>query len=380
MSFSANLKLAEQNKVCTVCKSTFCSVDVCRQCYKTPEGKCAHTKLTLAKRRITCQEKYGEGITNPMHSTQVREKLKKTFRDKYGVDNPMFNAKVKKKHQVNTLAGHNTEEYKQKARDIRNAPGFMEKVIASTIKTNLERYGVTNPMLSTEGRRPYEKATKKWKTPKGRKKTGALSRDTIRQKYGVDNPFQADVVKTKIRETMLEKYGVEHALQDPKIKRRAMVAASKAKACVKTCKIKGRTFKYQGYEKPMLELCVDRYGVDNVISHGDVLPIPVNDITHTLPDIFIESTNTYIEVKSAWSLVSNKRTFYWLRERARHLHESKYHLRWALCSEKEVLAVFPYKWWDIPAKGFLRELCSRIPDRQQREIKKFVKNWKTHES
>ena len=33
--------------------------------------------------------------------------------------------------------------------------------------------------------------------------------ETTRKKYGVDNVFQADLIKKKIRETMLKKYGVD---------------------------------------------------------------------------------------------------------------------------------------------------------------------------
>ena len=43
--------------------------------------------------------------------------------------------------------------------------------------------------------------------------TAKLRHETCLARYGAENPFACDSIKSKIRETMLERYGFEHALQ-----------------------------------------------------------------------------------------------------------------------------------------------------------------------
>ena len=74
------------------------------------------------------------------------------------------------------------------------------------------------------------------------------------EKYGVENPFQSDVIKDKIKQTNLERYGVEHALQSEAIKN----------------KFKQTSLKRYGVENPMQldsikekskQTCLNKYGV-----------------------------------------------------------------------------------------------------------------------
>ena len=40
-------------------------------------------------------------------------------------------------------------------------------------------------------------------------------KNTVKDRYSVDNVFQTQEVKDKIKKTMLERYGVEHNMQHP---------------------------------------------------------------------------------------------------------------------------------------------------------------------
>lgn len=77
-------------------------------------------------------------------------------------------------------------------KDCRKAGAWLQRK-----STNLQKFGVENPFQSQE--------------IKDKIKTILVS------KYGVDNPMKADVFNDKAHKTMLEKYGHSHALQAPAI-------------------------------------------------------------------------------------------------------------------------------------------------------------------
>jgi len=73
---------------------------------------------------------------------------------------------------------------------------YMEGYKSKIEKTNLKKYGATNPL--SKGTVSYEKRNK-----------------TVKEKYGVDNVFQHPLVKEKIQHTNIEKYGAySHLCKD----------------------------------------------------------------------------------------------------------------------------------------------------------------------
>jgi hypothetical protein len=110
-------------------------------------------KVSAEKRSKTNKKRYG-GKT-PMSSPKVREKVKQTIKEKYGVDS------------------------------VFNIDGVKEK----TIKTNLERYGTK---WSSQSEVIKEK-----------------SKNNLFDKWGVDCTQKLDFVKNKTKKTNLEKYGSE---------------------------------------------------------------------------------------------------------------------------------------------------------------------------
>jgi hypothetical protein len=97
-------------------------------------------------------------------SNIVKERIKKSFIEKYGVDNPMKHTETKNK----------------------------------VIKTNITKYGVDNPLKS-------EIIRQKIKT-------------TVELKYGVDNPFKSDLVVEKIRKINLDRYGFDNVSKSDVVK------------------------------------------------------------------------------------------------------------------------------------------------------------------
>ena len=81
-------------------------------------------------------------------------------------------------------------------------------------------------------------------------------KDVCNIKYGVDNPFQMESVKTKSKETLIEKYGVEHPMH---------LEATKDKIKDTCLKKYGKTSytKTKEFNEVTKKVCMKKYGVDH---------------------------------------------------------------------------------------------------------------------
>lgn len=77
---------------------------------------------------------------------------------------------------------------------------------------------------------------------------------------------------------------------------------------IKCRKIKGKVFKYQGYEEPTLLELSKKYNINNIITGCDTknrkrIHYKINGVDSTyIPDFYIRKANLLIEVKSDWTL------------------------------------------------------------------------------
>ncbi len=146
---------------------------ICQKCgnefsiKKSAATKLQKTFCTDCRRKETMFQKYG--VENPF---QDKEKIKKAVLEKYGVDNPSKLDFVKEKKQ-STMISH------------------------FGVKYNFQRECVKEKLV--------EDAEENFKKLK----------ESIKQKYGVDNPSQLDFVKEKKKKTCLKHFGVEFAAQRP---------------------------------------------------------------------------------------------------------------------------------------------------------------------
>ena len=139
-------------------------------------------------------KKYGEDIVNVSQVKEIQDKIKATWKEKYGVDNP------------------------NKSKEIQ------DKIKA----TNVERYGAENPFASKEIK---EKIKKIWQEKYGKDITNPFQVESIKEKvkatwqekYGEDivNISQVKEIQDKIKATNVERYGVKNAMQNEKIKEKA---------------------------------------------------------------------------------------------------------------------------------------------------------------
>lgn len=114
---------------------------------------------------------------NPMHKEEVKEKIKQTNLEKYGVEHHWANDSIKNKRKENNLSKYGVEYVFQ-----------LEEVKEKIKQTNLEKYG-------------YDHNSK---VPKIKEKRQA----TNRKKYGGNSPASSLEVRNKMKNTSIEKYGV----------------------------------------------------------------------------------------------------------------------------------------------------------------------------
>ena len=161
-----------------------------------------------------------------------KEKVRNTNLERYGVENPILNEEIKEKVRNTNLERYGVEN------------SFLNEEIKEKIRnTNLERYGVENPFLNEEIKEKI--------------------RNTNLERYGVENPFLNEEIKEKIRNTNLERYGFEYSAQNEEIKQ----------------KIKNTNLEKYGVEYPfqsdeiqekVKQSILDIYGVEFITQHPDV--------------------------------------------------------------------------------------------------------------
>lgn len=130
------------------------------------------------------------------------------------------------------------------------------------------------------------------------------TKETLRKKYGVDNPLQSKKIRDKIKQTCLERYNVEHPMQNLEIFEKCMngqqQTAYKYKEYISPS---GKIYKVRGYEGMVINYLIQA-GIteDDLTNLRDKIPTIEYEFNGKkrkyYPDIFIRSKNMLIEVKS----------------------------------------------------------------------------------
>lgn len=234
------------------------------------------------------------GFSSPAQNPEVIEKRRKTYEKKTGYKHPSQNPEVKeKKIQTNRKKRGVDTPFQD--------PGSMEKA-KITIK---EKYGVEYPSQSAEIREKARKTNKErtgygnsGQDPKSQKK----ARETYEKKTGHKHPFADPGVQEKIKNTHLKRRGVPYAMQDPKVLAKNRKSAGKIKTYIFPS---GREMVCQGWEPQAVELLLS----EGVSEEDIISPLETGmtvkyhhrvDRVYT-PDLYVVSTNTFVEVKSTYT-------------------------------------------------------------------------------
>ena len=256
------------------------------------------------------------------NNSQVRNKAKETMVSKYGVENPSLSNELSKKRERTVRKRYGVKNAFQSAELMKKARNTMK-----------ERYGVENPSQSKEILdRKKETSLRNcgyshWTQDPNQQdrlrpfsqKTMKKARNTMKERYGVENPFYLKSVQNRIKKTMLERYGATNIFGSEGFSERS------AETCKERygkypwemnnpfgCKLykdkNGKVHHVQGHEPWALGWLESRpYKVRVVTGSGNVPTIryQINGKTHRYyPDIvaYTKTTKKIIEVKSDYTL------------------------------------------------------------------------------
>lgn len=195
-------------------------------------------------------KKYGK--KNILQVTEIKEKIKKTMLNRYGVD-------------------HNSKG------------SFKEKRVLSCIKKYNKNY-----YLQTED---AKQKNKKY----------------CFEKYGVTHYSKTNEFKNKYKKTCIEKFGVEHPMHDPYIIEEVLKKLHKFKDYLLPS---GKIIHVMGYENVALDFLLKKYNENDILTEKHKIreitgPIEYDSITKRkriyFPDFFNIKENMIIEVKSTWT-------------------------------------------------------------------------------
>lgn len=234
-------------------------------------------------------------------------------------------------------------------------------------RSNMTKYGVSNPMKLNSVRRRHAKAI----NAIDREASVAKARRTNQKRYGADNPMHSKRVKAKHQEavdqidyaaaaaktriTCLERYGVTNASKDPDVVRKILSASASTK---KYTASNGKTYTLQGYEPLALEQLLSKFPSKAIEAHPDGFDLGPFSFH---PDFYIKSRQTYVEVKSEFTLlrgvkgfkITDARTPYQLnRAKARLCEEKGIRVLWLIVFPKlGKTAMLPKDWHTMTRKS-----------------------------
>lgn len=259
------------------------------------KGSCKatyHEQVMMEKYGTTNYAKTNE-FKNTMISKRkdIEKKKKQTCLEKYGVDNPMKDNKIKKK-----LENKMIETFGVKTNLMCLSEESIEKRDMTRSSTEFRK------RLSMEVQNRHDSYSKDEKEALHNK-----SKETLIKTFGsLENAYKEKHERAK--KTFVEKYGVENPQQNPEIHEKTQ----KNRYNFKEFKMpSGKIVKVQGYEDKALNYIFNNsiYSEDQIELRRKEMPeiwYDDNGVKRRyFPDIYIESENKIIEVKSIYTMESN---------------------------------------------------------------------------
>ena len=291
LSKYSQCKINVKCDICGKCKTILFSNYTKQTNNNTNDYYCSDCKKIKTKN--TCLEKYG--VDCPMKTNKVKNTLKQNNILKYGVENVFQSEKIKEKIKETNLIKYGKPFYNNRKKSKKTCikkygvgnPLQNKKIKEKVKKTCLEKYGVMSYMNT----KMFRKASidyinmNKYKMCKNRK-------DTTNKKYGVENVFELEHIKEKIKKTCLEKYGVEYPAQNE------FIFLKTQKSRFKIKKYKDSDIFSQGtYEKDFLEKFYERIK----IKRSKPIIYFFNKKNHYYhPDFYLPEFNLIVEIKSKY--------------------------------------------------------------------------------
>lgn len=222
-----------------------------RTCLERYGDTCAvNSEHSRKKARKTCLEKYG--VEHYAQSDEFKEQFKKTMLERYGVENPLQSEEIKKRAQTT-----NIERYGG------IAPTCDPEIMKKAIDTMIDRYGGVGMGGSLSDRIRKTMTERYGGCGSGSDIIKEKVLQTNLERYGVENPLQSEEIKAKVRQTNLERYGVECTLNNPDVHRK-VIASNIERYGVEN------PFASEEVQQTIRDTLMERYGVDNPLKSDEI--------------------------------------------------------------------------------------------------------------
>lgn len=142
----------------------------------------------------------------------LKNKIKKSFLEKYGVENPLQSSIIQNKRKKIFLEKYGVEHQSQ-----------LTKVKEKRKQTNIERYGVTTNLLDKDVKEKIKQTNLKKFGVEHNSQSEIIKekkRKTNLEKYDVSCNFKSDIFKKQSQITTLKKYGVKHSSLSSEIRKK----------------------------------------------------------------------------------------------------------------------------------------------------------------
>jgi hypothetical protein len=272
-------------------------------------------KCTIEKREATMLKRYG--VVSALQSASIKEKKNKSCLNKYGVEHTFAHESVKEKIKKTALEKYGVE-YILQAKSVRDKGAETMKELYGSehaiqnpeikekrVQTNISRFGVENALQSPEVlQRRKETNLERYGTDEVLKikELQEQIKNTMIETYGAANPLQCPEIKAKKDKTCEELYGDKDIMHNPEIFEKVVKSAFKRKEYKLPS---GKIIMYQGYENIAYNKLLETIGEDDFTNDIKKMPkviYTLNDKSHRYyPDIYIQSQNKIIEVKSPYT-------------------------------------------------------------------------------
>jgi len=226
-----------------------------------------------------------------------KQKIVKTNLIKFGVTNPMQNENIKNKLKQSILNKYGVEHILK-----------LEKIQQQIREKSMHKYGVPYVLQSSVIKeKSIETNLKKYgvKNPQQNKEIKEKTMQTNLIKYGNKSPTGNNIIKQKVIQTNLERYGVPHHSQNSEVAELILKNSYNKKEYILPS---GNTLYLQGYEPFMLDhlLMIENIDEDDIFTKRNEVPeIWYNDKNgkkrRHYVDFYIKSQNRCVEVKSTFT-------------------------------------------------------------------------------
>ena len=170
-------------------------------------------------------EKKKRGTFRTLTTKKIIQRFKDLREDKGEFYNYSEVEYINSSTKIKIICPLHGEFYQYPLDHIKNYNGCIKCSKLKAIQTNLERYGVENPFQSEKIKNKIkQKNLERYgvENPSQSSEIKQKKVETSLKNYGVENPTQSETVKQKSKQTNLEKYGVSFAMKLPGVAQKSV--------------------------------------------------------------------------------------------------------------------------------------------------------------